>query len=198
MASVPGYGRGGTVGDAWADRIRDLFTDLVRRREGTREAVSVERLMDAVMPLLQLHAKKANVTLECHIAVDCPAVWCDRTMVEQVLLNLARNGMQAMPMGQPPLASGLRTLRLETTPLAPGHAPHSRAGVLFSVTDHGHGLAPDVAQHIYTPFFTTKAEGMGLGLNLCRTVVEQHGGALQHAPAQPRGTVFRFSLPAAV
>ena len=181
-----------------AGKVIQGVTDLVRRREGTREAVSVERLFDAVMPLLQLHAKKANVALAWEIAPDCPAVWCDRTMVEQVLLNLARNGMQAMPLGQPPIASGLRTLRLEATPLPAGVAPHSRPGVLFSVTDHGHGLPPEVAEHIYTPFFTTKAEGMGLGLNLCRTVVEQHGGALQHEAAQPRGTVFRFSLPAAV
>ncbi len=181
-----------------AGQVIQGVTDLVRRREGTRSAVPVARLFDAVMPLLQLHAKKANVQLACDIAPDCPDVWCDRTMVEQVLLNLARNGMQAMPMGQPPIASGLRTLRLEAAPLPAGAAPHSRPGVLFAVTDHGHGLPPEVARHIYTPFFTTKAEGMGLGLNLCRTVVEQHGGALQHAPAQPQGTVFRFSLPAAV
>ena len=69
--------------------------------------------------------------------------------------------------------------------------------VEFRVTDHGEGLSSEVAARLFTPFFTTKAEGMGLGLSLCRTVIEQHGGALDHSPAEPRGTVFRFTLPIA-
>ena len=60
------------------------------------------------------------------------------------------------------------------------------------------GLSPEVQERLFTPFFTTKAEGMGIGLSLCRTVIEQHGGALVFEPAQPRGTTFRFHLPAAV
>jgi two-component system sensor histidine kinase DctS len=66
----------------------------------------------------------------------------------------------------------------------------------FSVSDVGLGIAPEVAQQLFTPFFTTKAEGMGLGLSLCRTVIEQHGGTLAYAPQSPRGTVFTFTLPA--
>jgi two-component system sensor histidine kinase DctS len=65
------------------------------------------------------------------------------------------------------------------------------------VTDHGLGLADDVAARLFTPFFTTKPEGMGLGLSLCRTVIEQHGGTLVHEAAEHSGTVFRFTLPAA-
>jgi two-component system sensor histidine kinase DctS len=68
--------------------------------------------------------------------------------------------------------------------------------VEFSVSDVGVGIAEDVAGQLFTPFFTTKAEGMGLGLSLCRTVVEQHGGHLSFEPLVPRGTVFRFTLPA--
>ena len=73
--------------------------------------------------------------------------------------------------------------------------------VAFSVIDHGPGIAPDVAQRLFTPFFTTRHEGMGLGLSLCRTVIEQHGGALDFGvtPAtasEPAGTEFRFTLPA--
>jgi len=66
----------------------------------------------------------------------------------------------------------------------------------FTVADFGPGIAPEVRQRLFTPFFTTKAEGMGLGLSLCRTVVEQHGGVLFDAPNLPQGTVFTFSLPA--
>jgi two-component system sensor histidine kinase DctS len=69
---------------------------------------------------------------------------------------------------------------------------------MFSVTDHGVGISAAVADKLFTPFFTTKAEGMGLGLSLCRTVIEQHGGFLGHAPALAGGTVFSFTLPASL
>ena len=70
-------------------------------------------------------------------------------------------------------------------------------GLEFAVADGGAGITPEVSAQLFTPFFTTKAEGMGLGLSLCRTVVEQHGGVLQHSPNPPRGTVFSFTLPQA-
>ena len=66
------------------------------------------------------------------------------------------------------------------------------------VSDCGCGISDEVASKLFTPFFTTRSDGMGLGLSLCRTVVEQHGGALLHEPNQPCGTVFRFTLPAAL
>ena len=69
--------------------------------------------------------------------------------------------------------------------------------VVFAVEDQGCGIPPEVAEQLFTPFFTTKDEGMGLGLSMCRTVLEQHGGELRHAANAPRGTVFTFSLPVA-
>ena len=109
-------------------------------------------------------------------------------MVEQVLLNLARNGMQAMD--HPGVSP--RELLIQVRKGASG----SHGDWLeFSVTDHGAGISDEVARQLFTPFFTTKSEGMGLGLSLCRTVVEQHGGALQYSPHQPSGTVFTFTLP---
>ena len=66
--------------------------------------------------------------------------------------------------------------------------------MLFEVADVGPGISPDVSAQLFNPFFTTKREGMGLGLSLCRTVVEQHGGYLGHRPHTPRGTVFDFTL----
>jgi two-component system sensor histidine kinase DctS len=79
--------------------------------------------------------------------------------------------------------------------LAVRRAPADARWVEFSVTDVGPGIAPEVAQQLFTPFFTTKAEGMGLGLSLCRTVIEQHGGTLVFEPHAPQGTVFSFTLP---
>lgn len=180
-----------------AGKVIRGVADLVRRREREREAVPVEALFEAVKPLLQLRARKAGIELHWDLAPQCPPVWCDRTMVEQVLLNLARNGIQAMPPGVPQASSGLRTLHLAAAP-CPESSEGPKAGVMFSVTDHGQGLSSEAQRHLFTPFFTTKSNGMGLGLSLCRTVVEQHGGHLSFEPAAPSGMVFRFTLPAAV
>jgi len=118
-----------------------------------------------------------------------PQVMCDRTMVEQVLLNLSRNAMQAMQDDAP---YKVLTLLVRTAP--PSANQH---WMEFVVADQGSGIPAALADKLFTPFFTTKEEGMGLGLSLCRTVVEQHGGILHHRPNQPRGTVFSFSLPQA-
>jgi two-component system sensor histidine kinase DctS len=75
-------------------------------------------------------------------------------------------------------------------------AAGGKAWLEFSVADRGPGIPDDVKEQLFTPFFTTKAEGMGLGLSLCRTVVEQHGGFLGFEPHPPQGTIFRFTLPA--
>ena len=104
-----------------------------------------------------------------------------------MLLNLARNAMQAMADSPPP-----RLLRL--TVHAEPQPRGARAVLRFAVADSGSGISEEVARQLFTPFFTTKAEGMGLGLSLCRTGIEQHGGTLEHAPALPRGTVFSFGL----
>jgi len=141
------------------------------------------------MPLVALQARKLGVRVELRCASDLPHVLCDRTMVEQVLLNLSRNGMQAMQDDTP---YKTLTLLVRTVPPTPG-----QQWMEFVVADQGHGIADDVMEKLFTPFFTTKEEGMGLGLSLCRTVVEQHGGVLQHSPNPPRGTVFSFTLPQA-
>lgn len=177
-----------------AGKVIRSVSDLVRRRERERSAVPPQTLFDGIAPLVQMQARKTGIEVRWQVASDCPPAWCDATMVEQVLLNLARNGLQAMPPGNPPAASGLRTLELR----ASTQESSGRQRILFTVTDHGHGLTDEVAARLFTPFFTTKTEGMGLGLSLCRTVVEQHGGALDYERGSPRGTTFRFTLPAAL
>lgn len=169
-----------------AGRVIKSVHDVVRRRDQAREVTAPRILLDAILPLVNLQARKLGVQVQVRMAADLPPVLCDRTMVEQVLLNLARNGMQAMD--RPDIRSRVLTL---------GVRPASGAAraLEFSVTDVGPGIAPEVAQQLFTPFFTTKAEGMGLGLSLCRTVIEQHGGTLAFEPNQPRGTVFTFTLP---
>ena len=178
-----------------AGRVIKSVHDFVRRREQVREMTEPGALIDAVMPLVSLQARKLSVRIACTLEPGLPPVWCDRTMVEQVLLNLARNAMHAMDAP----ADGPRELALQVRRAVSGDRPSDRQGwVEFSVSDTGPGIAPAVAARLFTPFFTTKAEGMGLGLSLCRTVVEQHGGQLVFGPLPGRGTVFRFTLPMAL
>ena len=182
-----------------AGKVIKSVHDFVRRRDQTREAIEPRALLDAVMPLVSLQARKLSVTVVTEVDPTCPAVLCDRTMVEQVLLNLSRNGMQAMSDsadGMDGQVSG-STPRILTLRIKPAASNARSSWVEFSVTDLGEGITPEVAQQLFTPFFTTKAEGMGLGLSLCRTVIEQHGGFLGFEAVTPRGTIFSFTLPAA-
>ena len=169
-----------------AGRVIKSVHDVVRRRDQARELTAPRILLDAILPLVNLQARKLGVQVQVRMAAELPPVLCDRTMVEQVLLNLARNGMQAMD--RPDIRSRVLTLGVR-------RASGDARALEFSVTDVGPGIAPEVAQQLFTPFFTTKAEGMGLGLSLCRTVIEQHGGTLAFEPNPPRGMVFTFTLP---
>ncbi len=171
-----------------AGKVIKSVHDSVRRRGQSRELLQAQELVDAVLPLVRLQARKLQVQVFTDVAADLPAVYCDRTMVEQVLLNLSRNGMQAMEG----IDIAQRILHIDVQ-LAPGTA--GRAWVEFVVTDLGVGIADEVAQQLYTPFFTTRDEGMGLGLSLCRTVIEQHGSHLLHQHNSPQGTRFSFTLP---
>jgi len=171
-----------------AGRVIKSVHDFVRRRDQARESVSPQALLDAIEPLVRLQARKLGVQVHTRIEHGLRQVRCDRTMVEQVLLNLVRNGMQAMD--HPGLHS--RDLVIE---IRRGPDGGRDAWVTFSVIDQGVGISEEVARQLFTPFFTTKPEGMGLGLSLCRTVVEQHGGALRYEPQLPQGTAFIFTLP---
>jgi two-component system sensor histidine kinase DctS len=173
-----------------AGRVIKSVHDFVRRRDQAREAVPPRALVDAIQPLVNLQARKLGVRVENIVPEDLPRVVCDRTMVEQVLLNLARNAMQAMD------AAGVANPALLVQVRATGAGEGAKRWLEFSVTDCGPGIAEEVKKQLFTPFFTTKAEGMGLGLSLCRTVVEQHGGQLLFEPNTPQGTIFRFTLPA--
>lgn len=173
-----------------AGKVINSVHDFVRRRDQDREIVSPQAIIDAVMPLVQLQAHKLQVRIDTKLDERLSPILCDRTMVEQVLLNLARNGMQSMD-------SANCRKRLLTLQVKRGTSGDSHGWVEFSVIDMGIGISPDIAQQLFTPFFTTKAEGMGLGLSLCRTVVEQHGGHLAFEAQEPCGTLFRFTLPTA-
>ncbi len=175
-----------------AGKVIKSVHDFVRRRDQTREPVSASALLDDIMPLIQLQAHKLGVQVQTRLDTSLPPVLCDRTMVEQVMLNLARNAMQAMD--HPDITDRVLAIRVRRAACSEYTA---QRWLEFSVSDQGPGISVEVARQLFTPFFTTKPEGMGLGLSLCRTVVEQHGGLLHHEANHPQGTIFRFTLPAA-
>jgi two-component system sensor histidine kinase DctS len=181
-----------------AGRVIKSVHAFVRRREQAREVFGADVLVESVLPLVRMQARKTGAVVEVQLPRPAPRVHGDRTMIEQVLLNLARNGLQAMDTPATPPESRALVIAVEAA---------AEAGrVAFSVSDMGPGIPPEVAERLFTPFFSTREEGMGLGLSLCRTVVEQHGGTLAFDPARERspaggpeggGTTFRFTLPAA-
>ncbi len=172
-----------------AGKVIRSVHDFMRRRDPVREVIAPQALVEAILPLVNLLAHKLLVRVQTEVEADLSPVLCDPTMVEQVLLNLARNAMQAMDM--PDILERVLWLRVRRVK----HGERKK-WVEFSVADIGSGIAPDVQQQLFKPFFTTKKEGMGLGLSLCRTVVEQHGGALVFESNLPKGTIFTFTLPA--
>jgi two-component system sensor histidine kinase DctS len=162
---------------------------FVKKREAAREMVHISTLVESVMPLVELQAQRFVVTIQTSIASKLPPVLADRVLLEQVLLNLTRNGIEAMQR----VAPNRRTLRI----VAEGDQESpAQSSVVISVIDQGHGISEEVRERLYSPFFSTKAEGMGIGLNVCRTAVEFHGGTLTYAANPGGGTIFRFSLPA--
>jgi two-component system sensor histidine kinase DctS len=178
-----------------AGRVIQSVHNFVRRREGLRASVAPTALIDSILPLVKLQARKSQTLIAVDVAPDTPNVTCDGAMVEQVLLNLARNGIQsleALPAGRD------RVLTLRVRRVDGAAAPR----VQFSVIDGGAGIAAEVAAQLFAPFFTTRSEGMGLGLSVCRTIVEQHGGTLSFsnlagADGMAAGVDFSFTLPVA-
>ncbi|HWT70657.1 MAG TPA: PAS domain S-box protein [Oxalicibacterium sp.] len=166
--------------------IRSVHT-FVKKREPTREAVTIKELVDSVMTLVELQAQKYFVAIRTDIPPGLPPVLADRVLIEQVLLNLTRNGAEAM-QGVP---LEKRILRITA-----GLDDATPRNVVVSVIDQGHGIPPEVTDRLYSPFYSTKADGMGMGLSICRTAIEFHGGTLTHSDNPGGGTIFRFSLPA--
>ena len=167
-----------------AGQIIRSVHEFVKKREPLRQEVTIRSVIASVHALIELQARQAGVALRVQLPPGLPPVLADRVLLEQVLLNLTRNAIQAMQDTVP----DQRVLRIE--------AVHTDEQVAVSVIDRGHGISPEVAERLFSPFYSTRAEGMGMGLSICRTAIEFHGGTLSHAPHPAGGTVFTFSLPA--
>ena len=169
-----------------AGKIIRRVHDFVRKSEPRRAPCQLADVVEDCLGFVEADARKRQVRIECSLPA-LPPVTADRLMLEQVLLNLIRNGMEAM-VGTPEehrrlqIAVGLDAAELR-----------------ISVTDQGCGIAPEIRDRLFTAFFTTKPEGMGVGLSICRSIVEFHRGRLwaEDNPRSPTGsgTIFFFTLP---
>jgi two-component system sensor histidine kinase DctS len=169
-----------------AGQIIRSVHEFVKKREPQRQEIAIHSLLDGISALIELQARQSYVSFRTEIPADLPAVRADRVMIEQVLLNLTRNAIEAMQHIQPQR----RVLNVVAEYDA------DTAQVSVAVIDQGHGIPDEVAQRLFSPFFSTKAEGMGMGLNICRTAIEFHGGALTFRANPQGGTIFTFVLPA--
>ena len=168
---------------------------FVKQHEASRAPVGIRALIDGIVPLIELQAHKYFVVLRVSVAPGLPPVLADRVLIEQVLLNLTRNAIEAMEAVAPEQRILQITANRDVT--GSGVVSQGAAGIHIAVIDRGHGIAASIGERLFSPFFSTKAEGMGMGLNICRTAVEFHGGRLSWRDNPEGGTIFEFSLPLA-
>ena len=146
----------------------------------------MNEVIGGVIELTRGEAMKNGVSVQTQFAESLPAVTGDRTQLQQVILNLILNAVQAMAESGLPL----RELQIRTE-------ARQSDGVLVSVRDCGPGIRPENLDRLFDPFYTTKPGGMGMGLSICRSIVEGHGGRIWATANIPRGAAFHFTLPAA-
>ncbi|MCU6434472.1 PAS domain S-box protein [Undibacterium sp. Jales W-56] len=180
-----------------AGQIIRSVHEFVKKREATREPVDMAVLMQSVMPLVELQAQTTYVKIQYAIAERLPLVQADRLLLEQVILNLTRNAIESM-QNNPPELCVLRIVVRQESGCSAEQKPVAQAVshcIVVEVIDRGHGISAEIAAQLFSPFFSTKSGGMGMGLNICRTAIEFHGGQLSHQDNPAGGTIFRFSLP---
>jgi len=167
-----------------AGKIIRRTREFVKKSEPVRAPAALAEIVEEAIGFAEIEARKAAVAIQVSIPPDLPPVFADRIMIEQVVLNLVKNGIEAMQQ-TPPEARALNlAARLD-----------GEGMVEVTVADRGCGMTDGQVERLYTPFFTTKAEGMGMGLNICRSIVEFHDGRLWVQPNPGGGSVFRFTLP---
>jgi PAS domain S-box-containing protein len=169
-----------------AGHIIQRIRDMVARREPNRVAVDVNGVIGEVARLVEIDAAKKGVRVLLDLAAGLPPVRADKVMIEQVMLNLVKNAFEAMEHTDP----ALREVTMRSS-LNGGRA------VEVALTDRGSGVPQELCDSQFPPFFTTKRDGMGLGLSICRSIVELHDGRLSAHRNPQGGSTFRFTLPMA-
>jgi two-component system sensor kinase FixL len=166
-----------------AGAINHMLRDFARKREFQRATVDINELVQQVAILMEFDTRQHDVFVRLELGRHIPEVLADRIQIEQVLVNLIRNAIEAMLE-----SDDGRTLTIRTS-------VDPSANVTVAVIDSGKGFSPDEAAQVFDSFYTTKPHGMGLGLAICRTLIEAHGGRIKATANSDRGATFYCTLP---
>jgi PAS domain S-box-containing protein len=169
------------------NRATDVLSRIrafIKKGPPRRDYLDVNEAVLEVVALIRGEAAKNNVAIHTRLAAELPLVQADRVQLQQVILNLIVNAIEAMAASD----EGTRRLVISSV------GPESDA-VSVEVEDSGPGLSTANLEHIFQAFYTTKSAGLGMGLSICRSIVEAHGGKLWATPARPEGAIFSFTLP---
>jgi C4-dicarboxylate-specific signal transduction histidine kinase len=167
-----------------ADAIVVRMCALMRRASRRSDRVDMNDAVQEVIELTRGEALKNGVSVKTQFAEGLPMINGDRIQLQQVVLNLIVNALQAMGGGEGARDVLISTCQIELNNLCVG------------VQDTGPGLSPEALSRLFEPFYTTKPNGMGMGLTICRSIVESHGGRLWVSACQPHGALFQFAIPA--
>ena len=176
------------IADA-ADRAREIIVrirDQVKKAPPQKDCFDLNEAIEEVLLLASNAITKDAIAVQTGFAKGLPPVQGDRVQLQQVALNLILNAMEAMRS----VDDRSRKLQITTQ-------ENEAGGVLVTVSDTGPGIPPETLERVFESFFTTKSSGMGIGLSICRSIVEAHGGSLWASANEPRGATFQFSLPGA-
>jgi signal transduction histidine kinase len=174
-----------------AGQIIQRIRSFVKRSETNRVNSAVAPIVAEAVDLADIELRRRQVKLSLFVSDRLSKLHIDPILIEQVLINLLKNAAEAIEHAQRPINQ--RYVELQVVP----KEVEGQDVVEFSVSDSGSGMTAEVMERVFEAFYTTKSEGMGMGLNICRTIVEFHEGRLWVEPAEPTGCVFRFTLPLA-
>jgi len=158
--------------------------DMVKKSDPNRQPIALEEIVDEARAFADIEAQRTGTQISVELPENLPRIVVDRIMIEQVLLNLVKNAIESM--SDVPFERRRLFIRARLA---------DERMLEVAVSDQGHGLAEEDIEKIFAPFYTTKAEGMGIGLAICRSIIEFHQGRLWVEPQREGGTVFRFTVP---
>ena len=167
-----------------ASEVMDRIRGLLNKTLPEKTRVDINNLLRETLAVMETELRARQIVVAFELAEPSPVTIGDRVQLQQVVLNLVMNGVEAMS----PVADRPRLLRISSRHEAPD-------SVLVAVEDSGTGLDPAIAERIFDPLFTTKAGGMGMGLSICRSIIEGHGGRLWASPTPSQGALMQFTLP---
>jgi C4-dicarboxylate-specific signal transduction histidine kinase len=168
-----------------AGDVVDRIHALIKKAPNRNEHLEINKAILEVIELIRGEAVRNGTSVQVNLAKDLPLVEGDRVQLQQVILNLAINAVEAMGL----TSDREKELLISTRKAEP-------FSVLVEVRDSGPGLTPGTLEHLFDAFYTTKPGGLGMGLSICRSIIEAHGGRLWATNIAPHGAVFHFTLPA--